>query len=84
MTKEDTNLIKFVHKETYRGFEISASLSRYGNLFVTVSIPDTYDALNYSDNVLKARDFIDKKIEDMDAQADYLQNLLDNHPAILY
>ena len=65
--RADPALCKIVHQEDYRGWVISASLTRFGGLYVVAVLydyaTDAHDVkfAHYCDNVISARNFVDAR-----------------------
>ena len=58
----DVNLVKIVHRELVNGYEVSAMITRFGELavFVYAKYP-VEDLIAQTDNILKARDIANKQ-----------------------
>ena len=65
--RADPALCKIVHQEDYRGWGISASLTRFGGLYVVAVLydyaPEAHDVkfVHYCDNIISARNFVDAR-----------------------
>lgn len=61
----DTTLVKIIHTEEYRGYDISAMLSRFGGIDVMVFDAPEHDLASMKwqgFNVISARLWIDKRL----------------------
>ena len=61
-TKYDKSLVKLVFRQEYRGYLVTASLTRFGGLFVcAVNIADEYGPSWTGSNILEARSWVDSR-----------------------
>lgn len=68
LKNSDPSLVKIVHEEMYKGYEIAAMLSRFGNLYVAIR-DSKKNYIDSFDNIIVARAFIDAYAKNISSSA---------------